>query len=247
MFPSAVFLICAGVGLAGCSTQGDFGEVNSSLVRDGIHDWVGRDVANDPAHLQSALPLTDDERELRDLAYPLLEPPYNRQKFHSVASEYGLTPQTLRESADRTVYFSHLIAADDRSPAARYAQLIDDIRNDITRMPEFFETAGRVLDLDQKRARSVAYVAGSGDDELTRKLARERIQENARIVAMVRTSLTQRGASYRFALARLAVMTPLPRVVETEQVLNSLQAQIAHYQYNTAPTWSRPRSLAYSP
>ncbi len=27
--------------LTGCGMQGDFGEVNRTLVRDDIHDWVG--------------------------------------------------------------------------------------------------------------------------------------------------------------------------------------------------------------
>jgi hypothetical protein len=29
--------------------------------------------------------------------------------------------------------------------------LIDDIRNDTTRLSQFFETPGRVMDIDQKR------------------------------------------------------------------------------------------------
>jgi hypothetical protein len=42
---------------------------------------------------------------------------------------------------------------------ARYSQLDDEIRNDLTRMPQFFETAGRVLDIDQKRRISLALVS----------------------------------------------------------------------------------------
>jgi hypothetical protein len=232
-----------GVGLCGCGAQADFGEVNRVVVHDDIHDWVGRDVVENGSTPVVALPLTDDERQLRDLAFPLLEAPYNRQGWDSVAREYGLLRPA--PNVDRAAYFNHLSETADRSPAARYAQLIDDIRNDSTRLPEFFETAGRVLDLDRKRGRSLAYVTDG--DERIKELARDRMRENARVVAMVRASLTGRTASYRFALARLAVVTPSPRVVETEQALNNLQAQVAHYQHDTAPTWSRPRSLAYSP
>jgi hypothetical protein len=46
-----------------------------------------------------------------------------------------------------------------RSPSAVYARLIDDIRNDTTRLSQFFETAGRVIDIDQKRQKSLAYVS----------------------------------------------------------------------------------------
>ncbi len=34
--------------------------------------------------------LTDDERELRDLAYPLIEAPFDRQRWYSILGEYGL-------------------------------------------------------------------------------------------------------------------------------------------------------------
>lgn len=240
----AAFLAVAALGLAGCGVNGDFGEVNRDLVRDDIHDWIGRRHPVDIEAPRGNFQLTDEERQLRDLAYPLLEPPYNRQKFHSVVSEYGATPQTLQESADRRVYFSHLINIDDRSSAARYAQLIDDIRNDITRLPGFFEAAGRVLDLDNKRLQSMALVSSLSASE--RSQAKERVRENARIVAMVRTSLTRRSASYRFALERLAVMSPMPQAADADRALAQLDAGIAQYQQGTPPSWSRPPSLAYS-
>jgi hypothetical protein len=251
-FVLAAFLTLTGLNLAGCGVNGDFGLVNRDLVRDDIHDWIGREEApglpisrkdfkfTDEVTFQ----LTDDERQLRDLAYPLLEPPYNRQKFHSVVSEYGLTPQTLRESADRTVYFSHLISRDDRSPVARYAQLIDDARNDITRLPEFFETAGRVLDLDNKRLQSMALIHSLSAAE--RAQANARVRENARVVSMVRTSLIRRVASYRFALERLIVMSPMPQAADADRILGQLNAEILRYQNGTPPTWSRPSSLAFA-
>jgi hypothetical protein len=230
--------------LAGCGINGDFGEVNRVLVQDDIHDWIGREKTPGAPAGAFDFQLTDDERSLRDLAYPLLEPPYNRQKVHSVASEYGMTPGILQESADRTAYFNHLMGVNDRSSAARYAQLIEDIRNDSTRLPQFFETAGRVLDLDGKRRKSMAYVSSLSDHE--RNEALTRIRENARIVAMVRTSLTQRTASYRYALERLVIMIPSPQAADTERALNRLQAEIAHFRTNFAPAYARQPSLASS-
>lgn len=240
----AAFLVLSGLSLAGCGVNGDFGEVNRVLVRDDIHDWVGRKETKGQPASHSTFPMTDDERQLRDLAYPLLEPPYNRQQFHSVVSEYGFTPQTLRESTDRTVYFSHLAERGDRSPASHYARLIDDIRNDATRLPAFFEMAGRVADIDDKRLRSLAYVSSLGAGE--RAQAKERVRENARVVSMVRTSLTRRVASYRFALERLVVMTPMAQAAEADRALGQLGSQVAHYQHRTPPSWSREPSLAYS-
>src|SRR5215211_7316817 len=70
------------------NTNTDFGQVRPSLVRDDIHDWVGpAATGSSPSVFQP----TDDERQLRDLAYPLVEPPYDRQRWYSVLSEHGFT------------------------------------------------------------------------------------------------------------------------------------------------------------
>jgi hypothetical protein len=220
--------------------QGDFGELNRTLVRDDIHDWVGRDDTLGKPIAPSSFQLTDDERQLRDLAFPLIEPPYDRQNFDQVGREYGLI---RTKTTDRTAYYTHLMKVNDRSPSARYAQLTDDIRNDSTRMPQFFETASRVLDMDQKRRKSMAYVTGLGEFE--RKDALNRIRENARVIGEVRASLSQRAASYRFALERLVISAPSPQAVEVERVLNQLQSDIARYRSAPAPTWSREPSLAF--
>ena len=79
----------------------------------------------------------------------------------------------------------------ERSPAVRYARLMDDVRNDITRLPQFFETAARVLDIDQKRQKSMALVSALSPAE--RKNAERRMRENAAIVALTREKLAQRG------------------------------------------------------
>jgi hypothetical protein len=225
--------------LAGCNTNGDFGEVRPSLVRDDIHDWVGSAATAGLPGGPSAFDLTDDERQLRDLAYPLIEPPYDRQRWNSVAGEYGLFPVPV--PLPRDAYANYLLSAAFRSPSARYAQLIDDVRNDTTRLPQFFETAGRVLDMDRKRRKSLAYVSALGDGE--RLNAARRIEENARIVAVVRGSLWGRAAAYRFALERLVVSTPSSQAVEAEHALNRLKAQIARYR-TLPPSWRRETSLA---
>lgn len=229
--------------LAGCGMQGDFGELNRTLTSDGIHDWVGRDnVARKPIS-PSNFELTDDERQLRDLAFPLIEAPYNRQNFDQAAREYGLKQETPLQASDRTAYHTQLMLLNDRSPSARYAQLMDDVRNDSTRLPQFFETAGRVLDMDEKRNKSLVYVTSLG--ALERKDALNRIRENARVIARVRTSLNHRVASYRFSLERLVISAPSPQAVDAERTLNQLQAEVARYRNFPAPTWSRESSLAF--
>ncbi|MSO67951.1 MAG: hypothetical protein EXR03_10010 [Pseudolabrys sp.] len=140
-----------------------------------------------------------------------------------------------RARYDRTNYASHLFGA-------RYSQLTDDIRNDVTRIPQFFETAVRVIDIDQKRRKSLSYIGNLFQTE--REHALRRIRENSLLVSLVCTKLVQRVTGYRFALERLVVMTPSPQAVDVERSLNQLQAKIAYYRTRSAPTWAREQSLA---
>jgi hypothetical protein len=183
--------------LAGC-VNSDFGEVNPVLVTDGIHDWIGRDSGGPNRVPPSRFEYTDDERALRDLAYPLIEPPFDRQQWYSVAGEYGLYRAT---SADHRKYFVRLESTWQRSPSSHYSQLIDDVRNDITRMSQFFETAGRVIDIDQKRQKSLAYVSDLNKKERVNAL--RRMRENAHVVAIVRQSLDDRVAYTNLRLSGL--------------------------------------------
>jgi hypothetical protein len=235
-----VFALAALSLLGGCGTpNGDFGEVQPYLVSDSVHDWVGPYATGS---VPSKFDLTDDERQLRDLSYPLIEPPYLRQQWWSVLGEYGIIRPG--RGPDHGIYAKRLLASRYHSPLGRYAQLIDDVRNDVTRMPQFFETAGRVLDMDAKRRKSMAFVSSLPPAE--RKNAELRMNENASIIALVRNKLAQRVASYRFALERLVIETPSPRAVEAEQSrLRQMQAMIERYR-QPAPTWQREQSLVSS-
>jgi len=167
--------------LVGCP-NGDFGRVRNSLIADDIHDWVGRDAARDAGAPISQYPLTDDERLLRDLAYPLIEPPYDRQRWYSVLGEWGVTrafnPEWWR--CDPTAYAARLLAVWVRSETTRYARLIEDIRNDVVRIDPFFTTARRVLDIDRKREKSLSYVSVLRGDEIANALSR--VGENVLVV-----------------------------------------------------------------
>src|SRR6186997_1516620 len=163
--------------LAGCANS-DFGEVNPVLVTDGIHDWIGQDSGGLKRVPPSRFEYTDDERALRDLAYPLIEPPFDRQQWYAVAGEYGLY---RTNSADYRKYSQRLESLWSRSPSSRYSQLIDDIRNDIARLSQFFETATRVVDIDQKRQKSMGFVSGLSKKE--HENAVRRMRENAHVIA----------------------------------------------------------------
>jgi hypothetical protein len=213
-------------------TQGDFGEVRSSLVREDIHDWMGRAAGPSGDAPVSSFPYTDDERSLRDLGYPLIEPPYDRKKWNSVLGEYGLRGYAREARLPRGAYAEHLLGDTYRSPTARYQKLLEDIRNDIVRLPPFFEVSSRVVDIDAKRKRSLDFTQSSAAE---RSGALLRIRENANVIAWVELSLNDRLAAYRYALERLVVMTPSPMAVEVERNLRLLRTAIDERGRGPAP------------
>jgi hypothetical protein len=167
---------------------------------------------------------TDDERLLRDLGYPLIEPPYDRKQWYSVLGEYGLRGYSRQNRLPREAYADRLLGQEYRSPEGRYQKLLEDIRNDIARIPPFFASAARVTDIDGKRRRALEFTHPSSAE---RNGALLRIVENANIVSWVEVSLNDRAAAYRFALERMVVITPSPTALEAERALRVLQATLA--------------------
>lgn len=214
-------------GLLTACAEGDLGRIKSSLVTDDIHAWIGTEAVASVGIPPSRYDLTDDERELRDLAYPLIEAPFDRQRWYSILGEYGLD-RAFRAHFDRTAYSRELMARPARSPASRYALLVEDVRNDIVRVGPFFRTAARVADLDGKRAQSLPYIADLSEEE--RADATSRIAENRLAIGWVQHSLNQRVEAYRYALERMVIAYPSPMAVEAEQVLNRLRREIGEIQ-----------------
>ena len=224
--------------LPGCSSVGDFGRLQPAVVTDDMHRWVGQEAAAKAGAPISLNNLTEEERTLRDLAFPLIEPPYDRGRWDSVLYEYGTKREFRRDlwAVDITAYYRHLQAAGYRSTMGRYNKLIDDIRNDVVRIGPFFDLAHRVVDLDQRREASLQYIADLGPAERFNALAR--VGENSLTIAWVHHSLTQRCAGYRFALQHLVVAEPAKIAAEAELALNQLQQQIAANQVAVAPRFA---------
>lgn len=208
-------------GLVGCAS-GDFGRTRSTFYTDDMHAWVGVEATASIGEPSSRFPLTDGERQLRDLAYPFIEPPRERPFWAGVFGDYVPIPAPWRQKVafDPTAYGRHLLAEPRRSAVSRYQQLIADIRDDITRIEQFAPVATRVADLDAKRYASLGYISYPAPVEVGD--AKARIRENKLIVKWVLTCLQQRIASYRWALERLVIATPDPLAVQAEQVLAQL-------------------------
>ena len=135
---SALMLITSGLMLAGCS-GGDFGRTREDFRNDDMHRWLGAEATGSVGMKASQFQLTDVERQLRDQAYPVIEPPHSRPAWKAVFGDYQVVASPWREKVafDRTAYGRQLIDEPHRSHASRYAQLIDDVRDDITRFEPF--------------------------------------------------------------------------------------------------------------
>lgn len=224
--------------LCGCTSIGDLGYIQPPAVADNIHAWVGQEAALHAGGPISFNNLTEYERTLRDLAFPLIEPPYHRERWDAVVFEYGEKRDFRRNLwvVDPGAYYAHLMAVNYRSTAARYNQLNDDIRNDIVRIPRFFDIARRVIDADHSRQVTMEALAEITPPERFNAIAR--IAENNLTIAWVQTSLLHRCAGYRYALNRLVVSEPEARATDVDISLGLLQQNIAANQLVPTPQFA---------
>jgi hypothetical protein len=217
--------------LGGCAANGDFDRVRPELVSDSMHDWIGRDIRGSVRALASAAPMTDDERLLRDLAYPLIEPPFDRNRWYSVLGEYGVGPARKfalpHAYVNPTTYWDRLESRWRRSEASRYAQLIGDVRNDALRLDPFFAVARRVVDMDRRRAQTMAHVETLSSIEYDNALIR--INENVAAVTWVCRSLEGRVVAYRYALEHEAVAAPSPAAADADRAIDILQQRVVRH------------------
>ncbi len=236
-FPAlALFLMAAALG--GCS-GGDFGRTRQDMRSDDMHRWLGAEATGSVGIKASAFQLTDGERQLRDYAYPLIEAPRSRPAWKSVWGDYKPLPSPWRQAVifDRTAYGRNLIDEPHRSHASRYAVLIEDVRNDITRFEPFYASAGRVVELDRKRNASLKLVSELSPRERDDAIAR--MEENALIVQWVQQCLERRISSYRWALERLVIQAPDTIAADADRLIGELAAQTANPPVITQPVIGR--------
>jgi hypothetical protein len=220
-----LFLIS--VTLGGCS-GGDFGRTRQDFLNDDMHRWLGGEATSSVRLRPSQFQLTDNERLLRDLAYPLIEPPHSRPAWKSVFGDYKPLPSPWRQAVifDRTAYGRVLIDEPHRSHSSRYAQLIEDVRDDISRFEPFFADAVRVIELDGKRNAALSQISELSPRERADAVAR--MEENSLIVQWVQQCLERRISSYRWALERLAIQAPDGMAADADRLIGELAAQTAN-------------------
>jgi len=242
-FPSTLPLVISlGAMLCGCA-GGDFGRTRENFRNDDMHRWLGVEATGSVGVLASQYQLTDKERLLRDLAYPLIEPPHSRPAWKTVFGDYQALPAPWRQAPpfDRTAYGRLLIDEPHRSHSSRYNQLIEDVRDDITRFDPFFANAVQVVELDRKRSASINLVSDLSPREHADAIAR--MQENTLIVQWVQQCLEQRISSYRWALERLVVQAPDNIAADADRLIGELAAKTANPPVLSAPVIGRAVSV----
>jgi hypothetical protein len=224
--------------LGGCA-GGDFGRTRENFRNDDMHRWIGVEATGSVGLPASQYQLTDKERLLRDLAYPLIEPPHSRPAWKTVFGDYQALPAPWRQAPtfDRTAYGRLLIDEPHRSHSSRYNQLIGDVRDDITRFDPFFANAVQVVELDRKRSASINLVSDLSPREHADAIAR--MQENTLIVQWVQQCLEQRISSYRWALERLVVQAPDNIAADADRLIGELAAKTANPPVVSAPVGGR--------
>jgi len=222
--------------VGGCGLYGDFDRVRPSLATDEANARIDREELIRNGGKPSNFSLTDEERQLRDLARAIIPPPNNPNRWDTVFRDYVLddiewlgTAKDKREVVkfDRTAYWRDLHQDERRSEASAYAKLITDAREDVIRLEPFFAIAQRVADMDRKRDSVLALASTSGTAE--RSNARRRTQENVAIVMRVCRALGERMVSYNYALERLAIQAPSPMAADGERALTLLHTRIGQY------------------
>jgi hypothetical protein len=224
---SASALVLLTFMLAGCS-GGDFGRTREDFRNDDMHRWLGAEATGSVGLKASQFQLTDGERQLRDQAYPFIEPPHSRPAWKSVFGDYQVLASPWRQKVvfDRTAYGRQLIDEPHRSDASRYSLLMEDVRDDITRFEPFYATAAKALDLDRKRSASLEHVSQLSPRERADAVAR--MEENTLIVQWVQQCLERRISSYRWALERMVVQGPDNMAAEADRLIGELAALSAH-------------------
>src|SRR5215813_4560326 len=233
---SIVVIVMVAVLVSGCGLYGDFDRVRPSLATDEANARIARDELVRSGKKPSDFPLTDDERQLRDLGRAIIPPPNERNRWDTVFREYVVDevfverpPKNGPEPVkfDRAAYWRDLHDDERRSEASSYAKLVADAREDAIRLEPFFAIAARVADMDRRREVILAQAASSNADE--RVNARKRNHENLAIVNRVCRALGERMASYNFALERLVIHAPSPMAAESERALTLLHTRIGQY------------------
>jgi hypothetical protein len=211
----------------GCAPTGDFGRRGPTLLHDTVLPRVGAYAARLRGEAVSSLPLTDDEIEMRHLAYAIVAPAPFASYLDRASAEARLArlaPIAPMQAGPRH-YYEALRDAPFRSSEARFGAVASHVQADNDRLTPFFSVAKRVTLADDGRLAALRYAPL---DRVERLDVEARIIENRELAAWVRATLKDRAKAYRYAIDRLAVDTPSTSVHAARVTLSSFEGRLGN-------------------
>jgi hypothetical protein len=200
-------LALLGFALAACTPEGDFGRVTPSFA---IQAVAGEPIAQPDSR---ALPLTDDEAELRQRAYRFL----------------------VQRADPPAAYYATLVDAEFRSPASRFFTVAGDATADHLLISPFADNARRVYAADRARLAGMAYVNDLTPPEVSAVALR--VRENRCLVARVRSAAYERLVAYRYAVEHGFLAMPQLQAIEAERSINALEIAVTELDELSAAQW----------
>lgn len=207
--------------LAACAQEGDFGRPKAGAWNS-LVATTGTLAARERGESAALLPLTDDERLLRDRAWRFLMPAAPEQAFRDVLGNLSRTrvlPPGLFVR-DVAAYHDGLAAVPARSQVPLYRRLAEDAGADARLIPALAATASLVIAADGRRLAGLPF-ARTLDDWDVRQAAM-RVAENRCLIAWVRLETGARVGRYRYALEHLFAALPAADGVQAERAIAML-------------------------
>lgn len=207
--------------LAACAQEGDFGRPKAGAWNS-LVETTGTLAARERGESAALLPLTDDERLLRDRAWRFLMPAAPEEAFRDVLGNLSRTrvlPPGLFVR-DVAAYHDGLMAGPTRSPVPLYRRLAEDAGADARLLPALAATAGLVIAADGRRLAGLPF-ARTLDDWDVRQAAM-RVAENRCLIAWVRLETGARVERYRYSLEHLFAALPVADGVQAERAIAML-------------------------
>ena len=235
---SPVATVFAAVFLSACVNQGDFGRLEPSSINRYLGHDVYSHVPGFASTVETAVPLTADESELRASAYNLVFVNAHKQTHDhwSEPNRFISTTFPSGEPPNAIAYAQNLAVARYRSPEARFNAIGDDIRADLMGIDAFQRAALSVYRADAVRLRDLDRVATS---EKVAHTVSVRIAENRQIVEQTLVALTEKIAGYELALGDTIVVGSLRGRAGAAQELENIKRRFARLEADLRHTEGR--------
>lgn len=226
------------VSLTACtSTQGDLGRPAKNGVTESLMELGGEARAKLKGELYSDFNRTDEEKLMRDKAWILIRPPHakdwvsnNLWNLFSIrdVTVHVLT-ETQRTRLTREVdsafnpknYYRALRSERYASHHVRYDRVTSDILQDRESFAAFVPVAERVVEMDKQRMDALRRLSDLDPRQMEDAYAR--VDENRRFIGWVWRALQYRMQAYAYAIKRLEVETPSPKVADANRALKRLE------------------------